>query len=60
MKNLLGIERQIGDRTTLDLYRAVLDRAGAVIIAAANRNGHINHSQLPVLDRGLDEQSPIS
>ena len=35
-KQLLGIERQIGDLAPVDLHAAVLDRTGAVVFGAGN------------------------
>jgi hypothetical protein len=42
-ENLFGIERQIGDRAAFHRDAAVLDGAGAVIIAAGNGYRHLDH-----------------
>src|SRR5262249_27905860 len=43
-ENLLGIEGKIGRGAAFHLDATVLERAGAVIVAAGNRYGNVNHS----------------
>src|SRR5207253_3022993 len=42
-ENLLGIERQVGDRAPFHPHPTLPDRTGTVVVAAGNRNRHLDH-----------------
>src|SRR5262249_2886698 len=43
VEGLLRIERQIGDRAAIDLDATVADRRRAVVVAACDRDRHLDH-----------------
>ena len=47
VEDLLRVERQIGDRAAVHLDATVPDRGGAVVIAACDRDWHLDHAIFP-------------
>src|SRR5262249_6314533 len=43
VEGLLRVERQVGDGAAVDLDAAIPDRARAVVIAARDRDGYLDH-----------------
>jgi hypothetical protein len=57
VEDLLRVERQIGDRAAVHLDATVPDRGGPVVIAACDRDGHLDHNFFPRANADISRSS---